>query len=93
MVWIFIRLLLGYELSGFSLLTLTILLLLFFFSPSRQTNAVTESKRHDRAVAAMANELRQLVDTANAPIFGIGEFGAGPFQLTNSYMKCPSSIG
>ena len=36
---------------------------------------VTESKRHDRAVAAMANELRQLVDTANAPIFGIGEFG------------------
>lgn len=32
---------------------------------------VTESKRHDRAVAAMANELRQLVDTANAPIFGI----------------------
>ena len=32
---------------------------------------VTESKKHDRAVAAMANELRQLVDTANAPIFGI----------------------
>ena len=27
--------------------------------------------QHDRAVAAMANELRQLVDTANAPIFGI----------------------
>ena len=37
---------------------------------------VTESKRHDRAVAAMANELRQLVDTANAPIFGIGELGS-----------------
>ena len=36
---------------------------------------VTESKRHDRAVAAMANELRQLVDTANAPIFGIDVFG------------------
>uniref|UniRef100_A0A6V2LA27 histidine kinase n=1 Tax=Ditylum brightwellii TaxID=49249 RepID=A0A6V2LA27_9STRA len=32
---------------------------------------VTESKKHDRAVAAMANELRQLIDTANAPIFGI----------------------
>ena len=32
---------------------------------------VTESKRHDHAVASMANELRQLVDTANAPIFGI----------------------
>ena len=26
---------------------------------------------HFREVAAMANELRQLVDTANAPIFGI----------------------
>jgi PAS domain S-box-containing protein len=32
---------------------------------------VTESALHDRAVASMANELRQLVDTANAPIFGI----------------------
>eukprot|EP00586_Coscinodiscus_wailesii_P000182 CAMPEP_0172481428 /NCGR_PEP_ID=MMETSP1066-20121228/7256_1 /TAXON_ID=671091 /ORGANISM="Coscinodiscus wailesii, Strain CCMP2513" /LENGTH=313 /DNA_ID=CAMNT_0013243685 /DNA_START=211 /DNA_END=1152 /DNA_ORIENTATION=- len=32
---------------------------------------VTEIKKNDRAVAAMANELRQLVDTANAPIFGI----------------------
>jgi len=32
---------------------------------------VTETSKHDRAVAAMANELRQLVDTANAPIFGI----------------------
>eukprot|EP00957_Ditylum_brightwellii_P175176 13336613-Ditylum_brightwellii.AAC.1 len=30
---------------------------------------VTETAKHDRAVAAMANELRQLVDTANAPIF------------------------
>ena len=36
---------------------------------------MTESKRHDRAVAAMANELRQLVDTANAPIFGIDVLG------------------
>lgn len=26
---------------------------------------VTEAAQHDRAVAAMANELRQLVDTAN----------------------------
>lgn len=32
---------------------------------------MTEAAQHDRAVAAMANELRQLVDTANAPIFGI----------------------
>jgi PAS domain S-box-containing protein len=32
---------------------------------------VTEEYKHDRAVAAMASELRQLIDTANAPIFGI----------------------
>ena len=32
---------------------------------------VTEAAKHDRAVASMANELRQLIDTANAPIFGI----------------------
>ena len=32
---------------------------------------LTEAAKHDRAVAVMANELRQLVDTANAPIFGI----------------------
>jgi len=32
---------------------------------------VTESKIYDRAVAAIAGELQQLVDTANAPIFGI----------------------
>ena len=32
---------------------------------------MTEAAKHDRAVAAMANELRQLIDTANAPIFGI----------------------
>jgi len=37
---------------------------------------VTEAAKHDRAVAAMANELRQLVDTANAPIFGIDVGGA-----------------
>ena len=36
---------------------------------------VTEAAQHDRAVAAMANELRQLVDTANAPIFGIDIHG------------------
>ena len=36
---------------------------------------VTEAAEHDRAVAAMANELRQLVDTANAPIFGIDVHG------------------
>ena len=32
---------------------------------------VTESVQRDRAVAGMALELRQLIDTANAPIFGI----------------------
>lgn len=32
---------------------------------------VTEAAKHDRAVASMASALRQLVDTANAPIFGI----------------------
>lgn len=32
---------------------------------------VTEAVQRDRAVAGMANELRQLIDTANAPIFGI----------------------
>merc|ERR1719330_2002275 len=37
---------------------------------------VTEAAKHDRAVAAMGNELRQLVDTANAPIFGIDVDGA-----------------
>ena len=35
---------------------------------------VTESSKNDRAIAAMAHELRQLVDTANAPIFGIGKY-------------------
>lgn len=32
---------------------------------------VTESTKNDRAMTAMARELRQLVDKANAPIFGI----------------------
>jgi PAS domain S-box-containing protein len=36
---------------------------------------VTEAAQHDRAVAAMANELRTLIDTANAPIFGIDVHG------------------
>jgi PAS domain S-box-containing protein len=36
---------------------------------------VTEACKHDRAVAAMANELRRLIDTANAPIFGIDRDG------------------
>ena len=36
---------------------------------------VTESVQHDREVEAMANELRQLVDTANAPIIGIDVHG------------------
>ena len=32
---------------------------------------ITEAVQRDRAVAGMALELRQLIDTANAPIFGI----------------------
>ena len=36
---------------------------------------ITESWKHDRAVASMANELRLLIDTANAPIFGIDRDG------------------
>jgi len=36
---------------------------------------VTESAKNDRAVAAVAHELRQLVNTANAPIFGIDANG------------------
>ena len=32
---------------------------------------VTEAAKHDRAVASMARELRQLVDTANAPILSL----------------------
>jgi PAS domain S-box-containing protein len=36
---------------------------------------VTETTKHDRAVSTMARELRQLVDTANAPIFGIDVHG------------------
>jgi len=32
---------------------------------------VTDTAKHDRQVASIANELRQLVNTANAPIFGI----------------------
>lgn len=36
---------------------------------------VTEAIKHDRAVAAMADELRQFIDTANAPIFGIDRDG------------------
>jgi PAS domain S-box-containing protein len=36
---------------------------------------ITESFKHDRAVVSMANELRKLIDTANAPIFGIDKDG------------------
>ena len=36
---------------------------------------ISESWKHDRAVASMANELRLLIDTANAPIFGIDRDG------------------
>jgi len=36
---------------------------------------VTETSEMEREIKATANELRQLVDTANAPIFGIDVFG------------------
>jgi PAS domain S-box-containing protein len=36
---------------------------------------VTEAGKHHRAVAYIGRELRQLVDTANAPIFGIDVHG------------------
>ena len=36
---------------------------------------VTEAVERDRAVASMALELRQLIETANAPIFGIDVHG------------------
>ena len=36
---------------------------------------VTEAVERDVAVRSMARELRQLVDTANAPIFGINSEG------------------
>ena len=36
---------------------------------------ITEAFKHDRAIAAMADELRKLIDTANVPIFGIGREG------------------
>lgn len=32
---------------------------------------VTESSKHNRTIASMASELRLLIDSANAPIFGI----------------------
>jgi PAS domain S-box-containing protein len=32
---------------------------------------VTATKRNENEITAVARELRQLVDTANAPIFGI----------------------
>ena len=41
----------------------------------QQAQDVTETKRNDRYVAAMASELRLLIETANAPIFGIDENG------------------
>lgn len=36
---------------------------------------ITDAFKHDRAIAAMADELRKLIDTANVPIFGIGGDG------------------
>jgi len=39
------------------------------------TQDVTEVVQHDRVVAAMAKKLRQLIYTANAPIFGIDVSG------------------
>jgi PAS domain-containing protein len=46
-----------------------------FIAWKKVAQDVTETKKNDRAVIAMASELRQLVDTANAPIFGIDIHG------------------
>jgi PAS domain S-box-containing protein len=48
---------------------------------------VTESVHRDRAVAGMAVELRQLIDTANAPIFGIDVDGH-----VNEWNRCTQNI-
>jgi len=48
---------------------------------------VTESVQRDRAVASMALELRQLIDTANAPIFGIDVEGN-----INEWNRCTQEI-
>lgn len=48
---------------------------------------VTESVHRDRAVAGMAAELRQLIDTANAPIFGIDVDGR-----VNEWNRCTQEI-
>jgi PAS domain S-box-containing protein len=48
---------------------------------------VTESVHRDRAVAGMAVELRQLIDTANAPIFGIDIDGH-----VNEWNRCTQNI-
>ena len=37
---------------------------------------LTETIKYDRAVAAIASELRQFIETANAPIFGIDIYGS-----------------
>lgn len=60
---------------------------------------MTESSKNDRAVAAMAHELRQLVDTANAPIFGIdvdgkvNEWYVLNFSRDKSKTKRGSNVG
>ena len=36
---------------------------------------VTEQRKNDKAILNIARELRQFVDTANAPIFGINVLG------------------
>jgi PAS domain S-box-containing protein len=48
---------------------------------------VTESVQRDRAVVWMAAELRQLIDTANAPIFGIDINGR-----VNEWNRCTQNI-
>ena len=60
-----------------------------FFNNFTPFSLVTESSKNDRAIAAMAHELRQLVDTANAPIFGIGKCFTNDPQ---KYYQCPGKI-
>ena len=57
----------------FSLYSQYLVICLFYASGVAQD--VTETWKRDQAVTAMANELRQLVDNANAPIFGIDVHG------------------
>ena len=52
---------------------------------------VIEAAKDDRAVAAMANELRALIETANAPIFGIDVHGSVN-ELSKTAVKTATAL-